>query len=121
MRWDTEADERATQVLAGYATQLFEEAERVAQRARAGSVSGSYVDDAAFTIAIRRPSSAIPDLLLALGIGLLGLAGGVLAVVLTTPSDVHLKLSWVGPTAVSVALVGSALTGIGGALKVRAG
>jgi hypothetical protein len=121
VKWDSEADEQAAEVLSGYAAQLYAEAERVAQRARAGSVSGAYVDDAAFTIGIRQPSSAWPDLLLAIGIGLVGIAAGVLAVMLTTPQDIHLKLDWVGPAAVGLACIGFLLSGVGGALKLRAG
>jgi hypothetical protein len=117
--WESEADERARKILADYAVQLSEEAERVARRLKAGTVSVNYVEEAAFTILIRRPPGAWADLLIALGIGLVGLAGGVLAVILTEPAGTHLHLGWVNPAAIAVACIGFFLTGIGGTLKVR--
>lgn len=119
MNWADDADTKAGELLSAHAAELYAEAERIAMRARAGSVSSAYVDEAAFTIRIRRPGSALPDLLLAIGIGLVGIAGGVLAVVLTEPSDVHLKLNWVGPAAIGMSCIGFLISGIGGALKLR--
>jgi hypothetical protein len=119
MRWEPEADERARQILRDHARELSEEAERVAGRLKAGAVSPDYVDEAAFTIRIRRPRGAWADLLVAVGIGMVGVAGGVLAVVLTAPTGTHLKLGWVEPTTIGVACAGFLLAGIGGTLKVR--
>jgi hypothetical protein len=121
MHWESEADERARKILADHAVDLSEEAERVARRLRAGSVSADYVEEAAFNVLIRRPAGAWADLLLAVGIGMLGVAGGVLAVVLTTPSDAHPKLGWVGPASIAVACIGFLMAGIGGTLKVKSG
>jgi hypothetical protein len=61
------------------------------------------------------------DVLLAIGIGMLGLAGGVLAVLLTAPANTHLKLGWVEPASIAVACAGFLLSGIGGTLKVKSG
>ena len=119
MQWEPKADERARAILKDYATELSEEAERVARRLKAGAVSVDYVDEAAFTIRIRRPSGAWADLLLAIGIGMLGIAGGVLAVVLTATASAPVKLGWVEPTAIAVACAGFLLSGIGGTLKVK--
>lgn len=121
MNWEPGADTRAREILAAHATELSAEAERVAQRLRAGTVSADYVAQAAFTILIRRPSGAMADLTLAIGIAMLGVAGGVLAVVLTEPTGTHLKLGWVAPASIGVACAGFLLSGIGGALKVRSG
>lgn len=121
MNWEPGAEARAGEVLSDYAAELYAEAERVAARVRAGTVSAAYVDDAAFTIGIRRPSNALGDLLLAVGICMIGLAGGVLAVILTTPKASHLDLHWVGPTAVGISCAGFLLSGVGGALKIRNG
>jgi hypothetical protein len=118
MQWEPKADERARTILRDYADELSEETERVARRLKAGAVSVDYVDEAAFTIRIRRPSGAWADLLLAIGIGMLGIAGGVLAVVLTAPAST-LKLGWVEPASIAVACAGFLLAGIGGTLKVR--
>lgn len=119
MRWEPDADHRARELLANYAQELSEEAERLAFRLKAGGVSPDYVNDAAFTIRIRRPTRGWGDLLLAVGIGMLGISGGVLGIVLTTPASAHLKLGWVEPAAIAIACVGFLLAGIGGALKVK--
>ena len=92
---------------------------RVAVRLRAGAVSSEYVTEAAFTIRIRRSSGGVADVLLAIGICLLGLAGGVLAVVLTATASTHLKLGWVSPAAIGRACAGFLLSGIGGTMKIR--
>jgi hypothetical protein len=121
MHWEAEADTCARKILTDHATELSEEAERVARRLRAGAVSADYVEEAAFTIRIRRPSGPWPDLLIAVGIAMIGIAGGVLAVLLTEPSGAHVKLGWVGPASIAVACIGFFLSGIGGTLKVKAG
>jgi hypothetical protein len=121
MHWESEADDRANKILANHGTELREEAGRIARRLRAGAVSADYVEQAALTILIRRPSGAVPDLLVAVGIAMLGIAGGILAVILTEPSDTHLKLGWVGPASIAVACAGFFLTGIGGTLKLKSG
>jgi len=121
MDWESAADARARQVLEDHARELFEEAERVAPRLKAGSVSATYVDEAAFTIRVRRPTGAAADVLLAVGIALLGLAGGVLAVVLTLPTGTKLRHGWVEPTAIGLACAGFLLAGVGGTIKVRSG
>jgi hypothetical protein len=120
MQWEAEADERVQKILTDHAMELSEEAERIARRLKAGAVSAAYVEEAALTIRIRRPSGAWPDLLLAVGIGMLGIAGGVLAVILTAPPGAHLKLDWVGPASIAVACAGCLIAGIAGTLKVRA-
>src|SRR5215831_12980787 len=119
MQWESEADARALKIIGDHAQELSEEAERIAGRLKAGAVSAEYVSRAAFTIGIRRPSGAWADVLLAFGIGLLGVAGGVLAVVLTAPAGTHLKLGWVAPTSIAAACVGCLLAGIGTTLKVK--
>jgi hypothetical protein len=119
MHWEPEADEYARKILQEHAIELSEEAERVAKRMKAGSVSADYVDEAAFALRIRRSSGAWPDLLLAIGIGLAGIAGGVLGVILTVPAGTHVKLGWVGPASIAVACAGFLLAGIGGTLKIR--
>jgi len=118
MQWEPEADARARKVVEDCAWELSEEAERVARRLRAGAVSANYVDEAAFTIRIRRPSGA-GDMLLALAFALLGIAGGVFAIVITATNPLHLK-SWVEPTFTAVACAGFLLAGIGGTLKIKA-
>lgn len=85
---------------------------------KAGAVSVDYVNSAAFTIQIRRPSG-MGDVLLAVGFALLGIAGGVLAIVITATTPLHLQ-SWVDPTFIAVACAGFLLAGIGGTLKVKA-
>jgi hypothetical protein len=120
MHWESAADARARKIVGDHAQELSEEAERIAQRLKAGAVSAEYVDTAAFRIGIRRPSGAWADILLAFGVGLLGVAGGVLAVVATEPTGTHLKLGWVAPASIVVACVGSLLAGIGTTLKVKA-
>ena len=121
MDWEPEADAWALAILRAHAKELAEEAERIARRLKAGSVSEPYVEEAAFTIRIRRPSGAWADLLLAVGICMLGIAGGVLAVVLTESSSTPLKLGWVKPAAIGIACTGFLLGGIGGTLKVKGG
>jgi hypothetical protein len=120
MRWEPDADNRARELLMDYAQELSQEAERLACRLKAGAVSPDYVDDAAFTIRIRRPARGWGDLLLAVGICMLGLAGGVLGIVLTAPTSVHLKLGWIDPVSIGIACAGFLLAGVGGALKVKA-
>jgi hypothetical protein len=119
MQWESDADARARKILEDHAKELSDEAERVARRLKAGAVSSDYVDEAAFTIRIRRPSGGWADVLLAFGIGMLGIAGGVLAVALTASASTHLKLGWVEPASIGVACAGFFLAGIGGTLKVR--
>lgn len=121
MQWEPQADICARKILADHAAELSEEAERVARRLKAGAVSADYVEEAAFTIRIRRPSGPWPDLLIAIGIAMIGIAGGVLAVILTEPSGIHVRLGWVGPASIAVACAGFFLTGMGGTLKVKSG
>jgi hypothetical protein len=121
MQWEPKADDCARKILTDHATELSEEAERVARRLKAGAVSADYVEEAAFTLRIRRPSGPWPDLVIAVGIAMLGIAGGVLTVILTEPSGTQVKLGWVGPASIAVACVGFFLAGIGGTLKVKSG
>jgi hypothetical protein len=121
MYWEQSADEQARAILRAHAQELSEEAERVAARLKAGAVSSDYVNEAAFTLRIRRPAGAWADVLLAIGICMLGIAGGVLAVILTTPASVHLKLGWVDPASITIACAGFLLAGIGGTLKIKGG
>ena len=118
MQWEPEADGRARKIIRDHSVELSEESERVAKRLRAGAVSADYVDEAAFTIRVRRPPSAWGDLLLAVGVLLLGAAGGVLTVIASSTASTHLKLGWVGPGSVVVACFGFLLGGIGGTIKV---
>lgn len=118
MRWEAQADKRAREILEDLATELFEEAERVARRLRAGAVSEVYVDEAAFTVRLRRPSG-LGDILLGIGLAMLGVAGGVLAIIATATTPLHLK-AWVDPTFIAVACIGFLLAGIGGTLKIKA-
>jgi hypothetical protein len=117
MLWEPQADQQARKIIEDNASELFVEAERVARMLKAGAVSVDYVNDAAFTIRIRRPSG-VGDVLLALGVALLGIAGGVFAIIITAATPLHLK-SWVDPTFIAVACAGFLLAGIGGTLKVR--
>jgi hypothetical protein len=57
--------------------------------------------------------------LLAVGIGMLGIAGGALAVILTVPTGTTLKVGWVEPVSIAIACAGFLLAGIGGTLKVK--
>jgi hypothetical protein len=118
MPWDPVANDRARKILGDNAEELFAEADRIARMLKAGAVSADYVDDAAFRLRIRRPSG-MGDVLLATGVGLLGIAGGVLAIIVTATTPLHLQ-SWVDPTFIAVACTGFLLAGIGGTLKVRA-
>jgi hypothetical protein len=120
MQWESRSDQQARKIVEDNARELFEAAERVARMLKAGAVSVDYVNEAAFTIRIRRPSG-VADVLLAIGVGLLGIAGGVLAIIVTAPPNAPLHLqSWVDPTFIAVACAGFLLAGIGGALKVKA-
>lgn len=119
MQWENEADTRARKVLEECAIELSDEAERIARRLRAGAVSADYVDEAAFIIRIRRPSG-LGDVLLAIGIGLVGIAAGVWVVHITATTTLHLA-SWVNPTFVAIACAGFLVAGIGGTLKIKSG
>lgn len=117
MDWDPKADARAKKLLEQHATELLAEAERIARRFSAGAVSVEYVNQAALTLKMRRPS-AWADTLLSLGLAMMGLAGGVWTIDATASTPLHLK-SWVAPTFIAVACAGFLLAGMGGALKIR--
>lgn len=118
MEWSSEADAEARAILRLHAEDLYEEASRVAARAEADTVAPAYVRQAATTIRVRRTSSAVGDVFLALGPALAGLAGGVGTAVLTADAPVQLQ-SWVTGGSIGVGCVGMLLTGAGAALKVR--
>ena len=120
MKWEPEADERSRAIFQDYAQELSDEAERLARRLKAGAVSAEYVTEAAFTIRMRRPSGW-GDLLLAVGIALVGIASGVWVVDLTASHSTHFQLGWVKPAAVAVGCLGCLMSGLGGALKVKSG
>ena len=116
MDWDAKAEEQAREILEKNTQELFGEAERIARRLKAGAVSAEYVSEAAFSIGIRRPS-ALGDLLLTIAFALLGLAGGVLVVVVTATTTLPLK-GWVDPTSIAIACLGFLMAGVGGTLKI---
>jgi hypothetical protein len=109
--WSRDADEVARNVVRRQMSDLYEEAERVAARSGADTVGPAYVSRAATNIGLRRESLVWADILLAVGLAMTGLSGGVLATDFTA-TQVHLH-SWVTPVAVGVLVLGVALAAVG--------
>jgi hypothetical protein len=106
--WSQNADLKAREILRAHAEDLYSEAERTAIRARADTVSPSYVEAAAVTLSLRQPCSPISDLMLAVGGVIVGLSGGVFAAVWTGATPTY---AWVIPVAGSFGALGLLLFG----------
>lgn len=117
MNWSPDADEAAKLVLKLHGAELLAEAERVAKRADADTVSASYVDQAANTVRLRQPGSGAADVLLTMGTTLGGLAGGVWATAITSTDP--LEPAWLSTAAILSGLVSALITGAGATLKLR--
>lgn len=117
MDWSDNADDAAKSVLAIHGAELLAEAERVAKRAEADTVSASFVDQAAITVRLRQPSSGVADVLLTLGTTLGGLAGGVWVTTVSSPGA--LDPQWLSSAAIGAGLVSALMTGAGMTLKLR--
>ena len=115
MRWEADASDAATRVVRHNARELWDEAERIAVRAKASSVSPEYVRQASDRLYLHSPSASA-DVQIAVGGMILGIAGGFGAALLITP--VHIAL-WVGVLAVMLGVLGTALFSIGCTLKMR--
>ncbi|WP_375504435.1 hypothetical protein [uncultured Jatrophihabitans sp.] len=117
MKWSDAATSEARAMLRAHGEDLYGEAERVAERAYADTVSAAYVRQAAANTGLRQPSNKVADVALAVGPMLTGIGAGV-GVVYVTSAD-PIKLGSVGPAALAVALLGVLLDGIGIALKLK--
>lgn len=118
MRWSEEAEKAAKAIVRSHSDDLYEEAERVTVRAQANTVAPAYVTQAATTVAMRKRSSAVADVFLAIGPALAGIAGGVGVIELTATQPLYLH-AWITGTAIGVGALGMLLSGAGGALKLR--
>lgn len=116
--WPTAASNQAQAVLQRHAWELWEEAERVAHRNEATHVAPAYVDVAATTLRLRPRSSAVADVLLAIGPALAGLAGGVGVTVVTSEAAIDLE-GWVTAGSYATGALGLVMLGAGAALKLR--
>ena len=115
MRWEADASDAASRVVRHNAQELRDEAERIAVRAKASSVSPEYVRQASDRLYLHSPSASA-DVQMAVGGMILGIAGGFGAALLITP--VHIAL-WIGVLAVMLGILGTALFSIGCTLKMR--
>jgi hypothetical protein len=116
--WSETASAEARAMLRNHAEDLYEEAERITLRADADTVAPSYVRQAAVAVKMRRSTSAIGDVFLAIGPALAGIGAGVGITVLTAGSGAQLPAA-VSASAIGVACVGMLFTGAGSALKLR--
>jgi hypothetical protein len=119
MHWEEDANDQGKKLAEHFSAELRDEAERIARRQKAGGVSPEYVGQAADRIGMRRPSGAVGDILLSVGLALGFAAVGVWAIVLTEPVGVHLQLGVVKPATIAVGVAGAVLFGIGITLKVK--
>jgi hypothetical protein len=119
MHWEADADARGKKLVEHLTAELHDEAERIARRQKAGGVSAEYVDQASDRIGMRRPSGAVGDILLSVGLSLGFAALGVWVIVLTEPVGVHLQLGVVKPATIAVGVAGAVLFGMGITLKVK--
>lgn len=116
MNWADDARAEARGLLRAHAKDLYDEAERVADRADAPGVSVEYVRQAAATVRLRR-TSGLADALLAIGPALTTLPGGIGVAQVTSQTALKLE-SWVVVAAITCAALGLLLTGAGIALKL---
>ncbi|MGC4940327.1 hypothetical protein [Kribbella sp. DT2] len=86
--WSFEAQKQAHWILQDHASELYAEAERIADRSGADAVSVTYVTQAAQAVRIGQPGDRRPEIMLAAGTALLGLGGGALFAIAITP-DIH--------------------------------
>ena len=77
MQWSGDALDQGERVLGDYSKQLFDEAGRIAKRARADTVSASYVEAAAVNLSMRAGAPLWVDVVLNFGWALLGAFLGV--------------------------------------------
>jgi hypothetical protein len=111
--WPAGADAKARQILREHAKELYDEAERVADRSGSDSVAVGYIEQAAHTVRIRRTTGGPADVLLSVGTAVIGLGGGAL---LASAGAAEIA-GWVPPTSVGMLIAGSVMTAIGGTVK----
>lgn len=116
--WPADASNEARAILHVYAEELEEEAVRVARRNESTHVAPAYVRQAATTLRLRRATSPIGDVFLAVGPALAGLASGVGVALLTAPDPLSLE-GWVTAGSIVAGALGMLMTGAGVALKFR--
>jgi hypothetical protein len=106
--------DEATKILASYARDLGEEANRIARQFGALEASPKHVQMAATRIQLQRTRSSVgADLLLAVGSMLIGLGGGFWVNLASGGRDPHT----VGPWAVAALVVGVAMFASGATAK----
>jgi hypothetical protein len=111
--WPPAADAKARQILREHAEELYDEAERVADRSGSDSVAVGYIEQAAHTVRIRRTTGGPADVLLSVGTAVIGLGGGAL---LASAGAAEIA-GWVPPTSVGMLVVGAVMSAIGGTVK----
>lgn len=117
-KWPKEADDQARAILGNLAQDLYDESFRIARRHESDSVASAWVKQAATHIGIRRPTSRLGDVFLAVGPALAGLAGGVGTTAMTSSGGVEIS-GWITAASIAIGSFGMLLTGAGIALKIR--
>ena len=113
--WSDKAHARAQALLIATGKDLWDEAERVAKRSNADTVSAAYVDAAAMALRMRRTGTGFADVCLVFGPLLVGIpVGPVLAAIDGSWS----YPSWVAYASGIVAALGLILVTAGTVMKV---
>ncbi|TCO34171.1 hypothetical protein EV652_102236 [Kribbella steppae] len=113
--WHEEARDEGQTIIRRHTVDLRDEAERIARRAGAVTVSQAFVRRASEHAGLYTPSGS-SDVLLGIGGLLLGIAGGFGAALLITPVEVTTLLAVI---AVLVVVAGTAAFTVGATLKMK--
>lgn len=113
--WHEDARDAGEATLRRHAVELRNEAERIARRKGAATVSKTFVHEAGTHLGLSTPSGG-SDVLLGIGGLLLGIAGGFGAALLLTPTAVTTALTIIS---VIVVVLGTAAFAVGATLKMR--
>jgi hypothetical protein len=113
--WSDKAHARAQAFLITTGKDLWDEAERVARRSNADTVSAAYVDAAAMALRMRRSGTGLADVCLVMGPLLIGIPVGP---ILTAIDGSWSYPGWVAYASGIVAALGLILVTAGTVLKV---
>jgi hypothetical protein len=113
--WHGEARDEGEAILRRQTAELRDEAERIAKRAGAATVSEAFVRRAGENLGYATASGG-SDVLLGVGGLLLGIAGGFGAALLITPVEVSAALAVI---AILVVVLGTAAFTVGATLKLK--
>jgi hypothetical protein len=113
--WHAEARDEGETIVRRQTVELRDEAERIAERAGAATVSEAFVRRAGENLGYATASGG-SDVLLGVGGLLLGVAGGFGAALLLTPVEVSAVVAVI---AILVVVVGTAAFTVGATLKLK--